>query len=310
MIKVEKLTFDYPNKRALDNISFEIEPQTITALVGPNGAGKTTLLRTLAALDTPLSGKMFIDNYDVLRFPKQVHRLCSFLPDFYGLYDSLTVVQCLTFTGLSYHLESKALELRINTVLEKLNLNEYRNSLAGHLSRGLRQRLAIAQAIIYQPKVLFLDEPAAGLDPEARMQLSTLLRSLCTEGMTLIVSSHILSELEDYSTHMMIIKNGKLIKHCALDLSTEQASPNNYLKISLTALDDSILKALSAFKNITLKSTEKLSVIVRFDGDIDAQHQLLKELIAHNIPVCGIQVIKPSMAQVYLDASYDTSDKK
>lgn len=310
MIKVEKLTFDYPDKRALDNISFEIEPQTITALVGPNGAGKTTLLRTLAALDIPLSGKMFIDNYDVLRFPKEVHRLCSFLPDFYGLYDSLTVLQCLTFTGLSYHFESKALQSRIEAVLQKLSLTEYRNTLAGHLSRGLRQRLAIAQAILYQPKILFLDEPASGLDPEARMQLSELLRNLCAEGMTLIVSSHILSELEDYSTHMMMMKNGKLLKHCPLNTTTQQTSKNNYLKISFTSLDEGTLKILASFKNLTIKSTEKLSVVVSFEGDIDAQHQLLKELIAHNIPVCGIQAIKPSMAEVYLDASYDTSDKK
>lgn len=217
MIQVEHLTFDYPGKRALDDISFTIEAQTITALVGPNGSGKTTLLRTLSALDTPLAGKVTVNHIDVQRFPKQVQSLCSFLPDFYGLYTQLSVNQCLTFTGLSHHMTTQDIQAAKAQVLEKLALGTYQHNLAGSLSRGLKQRLAIAQAILSKPKILYLDEPASGLDPEARMHLSQLLRSLRDDGMTIIVSSHILAELEDYSTHMLILRDGKLVKHCALD---------------------------------------------------------------------------------------------
>jgi ABC-2 type transport system ATP-binding protein len=216
MIKCENLTFDYPNKRALDNVSLEIKPQTITALVGANGAGKTTLLRTLAALDTPVSGSFTINDVDGLKYPRQIHKLCSFLPDFYGLYDSLTVRQCLTFTALSYHTDQNKIKDYIAKTTKQLQISQYIDKLASELSRGLRQRLAIAQAIISAPKVLFLDEPASGLDPEARMHLSSLLKELQETGMTIIVSSHILSELEDYSTHMLMIKEGKIIKHCTL----------------------------------------------------------------------------------------------
>ncbi len=216
MIKCENLTFDYPNMRALDNVSLNIKPQTITALVGPNGAGKSTLLRTLAALDSPVSGSFTIDGIDGLKHPRKIHKLCSFLPDFYGLYDSLTVKQCLMFTALSYHTDKNKIEEYIKQTSEQLQIAQHLNKLASELSRGLRQRLAIAQAIISHPKILFLDEPASGLDPEARMHLSALLKQLQEAGMTIIVSSHILSELEDYSTHMLIIKNGKITKHCAL----------------------------------------------------------------------------------------------
>jgi len=216
MIKCENLTFDYPNMRALNNVSLEIAPQTITALVGPNGAGKSTLLRTLAALDSPASGYFSIDGIDGLKQPRKIHQLCSFLPDFYGVYDSLTVKQCLMFTALSYHQHNSAIEKSIIETSQQLQIDQYINKLAGELSRGLRQRLAIAQAIISSPKILFLDEPASGLDPEARMHLSILLKQLQETGMTIVVSSHILSELEDYSTHMLIIKNGNITKHCAL----------------------------------------------------------------------------------------------
>tara|TARA_R110002110_G_scaffold121431_2_gene297287 strand:- start:120546 stop:121271 length:726 start_codon:yes stop_codon:yes gene_type:complete len=216
MIKCENLTFDYPNKRALDNVSFEIKPQTITALVGANGAGKTTLLRTLSALDTPVSGHFTMNGVDGLKHPRKIHKLCSFLPDFYGLYDSLTVRQCLTFTALSYHTDQGRIKEYIAKTSDQLQISQYIDKLASELSRGLRQRLAIAQAIICNPKVLFLDEPASGLDPEARMHLSTMLKELQESGMTIIVSSHILSELEDYSTHMLMIKAGKILKHCTL----------------------------------------------------------------------------------------------
>ena len=305
MIKVQNLIFDYPGNRALDNISFEIEPQTITALVGPNGAGKTTLLRTLTALDTPLSGKMFIKNIDVLRFPKQIHSICSFLPDFYGLYDTLTVMQCLKFTAFSYHLTGKPADDNINKIIEKFELEPYRNTLAGHLSRGWRQKLAIAQAIVFRPEILFLDEPASGLDPEARIHLSKLLRSLRAQGMTIIVSSHILAELEDYSTHMLMIKKGKLIKHCALD-DAEAEQVSYFLKISFTELNDEILKQLETVEAIQIQSRQNLEVIVQFQGKDKDRHQLLKDLINRNFPVCAIQVIKPSMAEVYIHASDKT----
>lgn len=296
MIKVQNLIFDYPGHRALDNISFEIEPQTITALVGPNGAGKSTLLRTLAALDTPLSGKAFINGVDILRFPKQVHRTSSFLPDFYGLYDNLTVQQCLKFAALSYHLSGKKSDKYIQHVIEKLELEAYRNTLTNHLSRGWRQKLAIGQAIIYKPEVLLLDEPAAGLDPDARLHLSKLLRTLCAEGMTIIVSSHILSELEDYSTHMLVIKHGKLVKHCSLSGQTEEKSR---LKISLTELNEQILKQIKDVDALHIISVQGLDIIVEFQGSHYDRHYLLKKLLEQNIPVCAIQIHKPSMVEVY-----------
>ena len=230
MITAESLSFDYPGKRALVDVSFSILPNTITALVGPNGAGKTTLLRNLAALETPTIGKITIDGWDTDRFPRKVHAICTLLPDFYGLYDELTVTQNLQYSAASHGCSTKDTPAFIEKALTQLELMPHRQVAAGKLSRGLRQRLAIALSMIHQPKILFLDEPAAGLDPEARFHLSKLLVTLKDQGMTLMVSSHILSELEDYSTHMLMMNEGKIIKHC--ELSPHERMQDVYMKIS------------------------------------------------------------------------------
>lgn len=305
MITVNNLTFDYPGKRALDNVSFEIKPQTITALVGPNGAGKTTLLRCLCALDIPIKGDIIIDGIDVQKAPRKVHRICRFLPDFYGHYDALTVKQCLMFTAMSYHLKDRTNQ--VEQVIKKLELQNYENKRAGTLSRGWRQRLAIAQAILPQPKVLFLDEPASGLDPEARMHLSKLLKQLQHEGMTLIVSSHILAELEHYSSDMLVIRTGSVIKHCPITASPKDSQPP--IKITLNVISDEIIERLKNISGITVITIEDKVAILQIVDDALEYHNLLKILINKDIPVNEVQKLKPSMAEVYMQAQNNTGEK-
>ena len=216
VVQVRDLVYDYPTARALFGVSFDIAPGSITALVGPNGAGKTTLLRCLAALETPYSGSVFVDGLDVEEHPRDVHKRLGFLQDFFGLYDELTVRQCLDHHAAAHGVPWVKRPAAVEQSAERLGLADRLGQKAGALSRGLRQRLAVAQAIIHQPSLLLLDEPASGLDPEARQDLSRLLVTLRDEGMTLIVSSHILAELEDYSTHMMIMQDGRLTENSAI----------------------------------------------------------------------------------------------
>ena len=175
MIEVRDLVYEYPSKRALDGVSLSVARGTITALVGPNGAGKTTLLRCLAALEPPYAGAATIDGLDTTGSPREIHAQLGYLPDFYGLYDALSVRRCLTYAARSHGI-APALDGGCGR-----NGGAPRRPArppgipAGELSRGLRQRLAIGQAIVHEPKVLLLDEPAAGLDPQARRDLSALL---------------------------------------------------------------------------------------------------------------------------------------
>ena len=232
MIEVKSLTFEYPGKRALDNISFRIEPKTITALVGPNGAGKTTLLRCIAALEEPLAGSIHVNELDVLAEPREAHRLMGYLPDLFGLYEELTVEKSLTYFAMVQGITGVAQIERIQKISKQLDIEGILNQEINSLSRGQRQRVAIAQSIIHYPKLLLLDEPASGLDPEARMHLSKLLLQLREQGITIIVSSHILSELEDYCTHMLVLRDGKLIQHSEVDPNNPDSLSELYMKSS------------------------------------------------------------------------------
>lgn len=300
MITVQNLSFDYPGKRAIDDASFVIESHTITALVGPNGAGKSTLLRCLSALESPTVGKISIGGWDTDRHPRKIHELASYLSDFFGLYDDLTIKQNLEFFAWTHHTPGKP-SLSIDETMNRLNLEAYQDSTAGKLSRGLRQRLAIAQSIIHQPSVLFLDEPAAGLDPEARYQLSKLLIKLQNEGMTIIVSSHILSELEDYSTHMLVMNEGKIIDQCALkDLPALQTK--SLLCIEFTSNPNDYVEQLKTIPNMSIESIQDNRVMVTFQNALPEKHELLKQLIAQNLPICGVHEPKARrMQDLYLD---------
>ena len=224
MIEVSQLVFEYPGHRALDGVSLSIDAGSVTALVGPNGAGKSTLMRCIAGLEQPLSGQIYVKGLSVEEQPREVHRHLGYLSDFYGLYDRLSVTRCLQYSALSMGVDPAQVAVRVQEVAAQLGLTELLHRHPTELSRGQRQRVAIGQAIVHQPSVLLLDEPASGLDPDARSSLSQLFRQLQAQGMTLIVSSHILSELDEYCTHILSIRHGRIESHEALQ-SADNLSP-------------------------------------------------------------------------------------
>ncbi len=216
-MSVQGLVFDYPGKRALNGISIEVPKGAVLALVGPNGAGKSTLMRVIAGLDEPVEGSVHLAGVSVLDEPRAAQRHLGYLSDFFGLYDDLTVRQCLLHAASIRAVPPERRDAAVLRAAERVAIVDRLGAAAGTLSRGLRQRLAIAQAIIHEPDVVLLDEPAAGLDPEARASLSALFRSLQAEGKTLVVSSHILAELEEYSTHMLAIRDGEVVEFNGLE---------------------------------------------------------------------------------------------
>ena len=298
IISVENLIFDYPTKRALKGISFGIEAGSITALVGPNGAGKTTLMRSIAALDMPFSGDITVDGHDVLTDPRLTHAKIGFLQDFYGLYDQLTVADCLAFYASAHNVPEKERKERILETARLLNIDGRLKSEVGMLSRGLRQRLAIAQAIIHRPTVLLLDEPASGLDPEARLSLSHLLTQLGDAGMTIVVSSHILVELEDYSTHMMIIDDGRIVDHREIRPS---GKAHRRWRMTLPHENPDIVEHLMRLIDISGIAVSGRDATFDFNGDDEAVSRLLSRIAAINIPFCSFTEEKPTMQAVYLE---------
>ncbi|MCC6920449.1 MAG: ABC transporter ATP-binding protein [Alphaproteobacteria bacterium] len=296
MIEVQNLVYEYPSKRALDGVSLRVEAGTITALVGPNGAGKTTLMRCVAALEMPYSGRVLIDGVDTQQAPRRIHEILSYLPDFFGLYDTLSVRRCLSFAAMAHGLRGRRVDAAVEKAAARVGLLDRMDTRAVELSRGLRQRLAIGQSIVHEPRVILLDEPAAGLDPDARRALSHLFLELRAGGMTLVVSSHILAELEDYSSFMLIIRDGKLVGGQAVTLQADRAVYAIELDSPIAAFNDFVLalpgveKAVTegAVTQVTLDSPGRRTATIR--AVVGAGYQLV-----------AFAETKRSLEQAYLD---------
>ncbi len=211
MIEIESLAKSYGAHPALQRVTFSIEAGDMFGLIGPNGAGKTTLIRILATLLQPSYGQARVDGHDVTRNAPAVRRLIGYMPDFFGVYEELKVREYLEFFASTYGIRGQKRKATVDGVLELTDLTGKRDALIGSLSRGMQQRLGLARVLVHDPKVLFLDEPASGLDPRARIEIRALLKELRKMGKTILISSHILADLADLCNKIGLIERGKLL---------------------------------------------------------------------------------------------------
>lgn len=211
IVRTAGLRREYGDVVAVNDINFTVPRGAVMALVGPNGAGKSTLLKMLAAVLEPTRGTAVVDGVDVNERPRDVHSVVGFLPDFFGLYEELAVTEYLEYFARAYRVPRERRGEVILRALADVGLENKAGARVQALSRGMRQRLAIARTLLHEPPLLLLDEPASGLDPESRHELQKLFTRLAKAGKTLVVSSHILTELEDYCTHVAILREGNLI---------------------------------------------------------------------------------------------------
>ncbi len=210
-VRTERLTKRYGRSLAVSGVELEIEQGEIFGLVGPNGAGKTTTLKMLATLLPPSAGDAEIGGHSIRRDPDAVRNVIGYMPDTFGVYDDMRVWEYLDFFGRCYGLNAARRRQMIGDLLELVDLADKRNAYVQDLSRGMQQRLCLAHALVHDPQILLLDEPASGLDPRARVELRELLRELRSLGKTILISSHILPELEELCTSVAIIDHGRLL---------------------------------------------------------------------------------------------------
>jgi ABC-2 type transport system ATP-binding protein len=210
MIKTVDLTKKYGDAFAIKSIDLNLNPGDLFGFIGPNGAGKTTTMRIIATLLEPSWGEAYVCDYSVHTAPKEIRRLVGYMPDFFGVYDDMTVVEYLEFFAASYRIGGEDRRKRVNEMLDIVDLDFKRDAYANTLSRGQTQRLGLARTLLHDPQVLLLDEPLSGLDPRARIEMRNLLRKLGEMGKTIIVSSHILPELADVCNKIGIIDKGEL----------------------------------------------------------------------------------------------------
>src|SRR5215475_10093673 len=233
MIKLENVSKYYKNFPAVVDLNLEIGRGEVFGFIGPNGAGKTTTIKMLSTLMLPTEGALTVGGFDVIKQPHEVRRLIGYMPDSFGVYDDLLVWEYLDYFAALYKLAPADRTRAIKDVLELTDLGVKRNAQVMSLSRGMKQRLCLAKTLLHDPEVLLLDEPASGLDPHARIEIRELIRELCRMGKTIIVSSHILTELADFCTSIGIIEAGRLLTSGRIDEITARLSGNVMLEIKV-----------------------------------------------------------------------------
>jgi ABC-2 type transport system ATP-binding protein len=285
---------------AVDHIDLRARPGEVTALVGPNGAGKTTLLLMLGTLLAPDSGSIRIAGIDPVTAPREVRAAMGWMPDGFGTWDALTVREVLETVGAAYRLAPQAARVRAGELLELVHLGELADRPARVLSRGQKQRLGLARALVHQPSILLLDEPASGLDPRSRIELRDILRQLAASGATLLVSSHILTELQEIADRAVIVARGRSV--ATQDL-TDSDSAGTVSHWRITSLDPPRLMAALAHHGLaTHPLTDAVDVEVA--GDVAAS-ELLAVLVADGIPITAFAPSYGALETAYLAATED-----
>jgi ABC-2 type transport system ATP-binding protein len=287
VIKTVGLTKKYDDMYAIKDIHLDLQPGDLFGFIGPNGAGKTTTMRIIATLLEPTSGEAYVCGQSVISHPKETRRLVGYMPDFFGVYDDMTVIEYLEFFAAAYRIHGPARRKRCDEMLEVVDLNFKRDAFANTLSRGQTQRLGLARVLLHDPQVLLLDEPLSGLDPRARIEMRALMRQLGSLGKTIIVSSHILPELADVCNKVGIIDSGELKENADVADVIRKVRPIIVVVIE-TARPEDRARAESLLKSeasvVLIEETNQRMRVTLKEGITDAS-PLATLLIENNISV-------------------------
>ena len=250
MIEIRGLTKKYGDLFAIKDIHLELDKGDVFGFIGPNGAGKTTTMRILATLLNPTWGEAYVAGHSIYTQPKEIRRIIGYMPDFFGVYDDMKVIEYLEFFAAAYRIRGPERRKICNEVLELVDLTYKREALVTSLSRGMTQRLGLARVLLHDPQVLLLDEPASGLDPRARIEIRGLLKELRNMGKTIMVSSHILPELADICNKIGIIEKGELIHNAEVETVMKQVRQQLVLKIGVANDQEAALEVIKGHPSV------------------------------------------------------------
>jgi ABC-2 type transport system ATP-binding protein len=303
VIAVEDLTKVYRTRTALDHVTFEVPEREIFGFVGPNGAGKTTTLRILAALLEPTSGKAFIAGSDVTRDRHRVHEKIGYMPDFFGAYDQLTLEEYLDFYAACYRQPKARRRKVVDELLALVGLTERMTQQVDTLSRGLKQRACLARALVHDPAVLLLDEPASGLDPRARVEMREILKELQGMGKTIVISSHILPELADLCTMVGIIDQGKMRATGPVKEVITRLSGARRLRIGVLGERDAAIGVLQPLPSIRHVVAVNGTIEAEYDGDERTAAEILVALTEAGIKVSSFTALDGGLEDAFMRAT-------
>ena len=303
MISVKDLKIHYGDFVAVDRLTFEVKKGSVYGLIGPNGAGKTTTIKALATLLEPTYGEITLGDLSVLHQPEEARKILGYMPDFPPVYDDLRVDEFCDLFAAAYGLKGSQRSSKVDECLSQTDLLDKRNDLCKSLSRGMKQRALLAKTLIHEPEVLLLDEPAANLDPKARIDLRNLLRRLASEGKTILVSSHVLSELQDLCDAIGIMKQGTMIHSGTIDEIAERTSPAKTIHIDLTDPFEGIDACMADFSMVSSLSSIDDSM-TRFElthtGTTNDEAEILASLVNKGAKVCRFQPKQSKVEDLFL----------
>jgi len=293
MIKIENLVKHYKNTKALQGVSLEIAMGETFAIVGPNGAGKTTLLNSILGLIHPTAGKITVDNIELSRNPKEIKRKIGYLPQRIAFHENLSALEVIEFYGALRGVNNTRLE----SFLDAVGLTEQKNKKVGALSGGMLQRLALAQAIISDPPILILDEPTISLDPEGRVAFKKLIREEKNKGKTILLSSHILSYIEELADRIAILVKGKVVALDTLAGLRTELKLNSILEMVIENLSPLALKLVedSGAKNATIKGKN-----LRFLISPKDKTNVIKTLTENGFDISDFWTEDPSLEEIFI----------
>jgi ABC-2 type transport system ATP-binding protein len=308
IIETENLTKKFRTVFAVNDLSLCVEEGDTFGFLGPNGAGKTTTIRMLTGFLKPTNGSIKIMGHDIFKDSKKAKEHIGLVPDMFGLYDVLNAEDHLRYYGSLYGMAKDSIETNIDRVLSLVKLVEHKEKKIKEYSHGMRQRLVIAQALMNNPKLLFLDEPTVGLDPRGAYEVRNIIKSLVREGMTIFMSSHLLNEVQDVCKTVGIIHYGLLVKLDTIEnLGKElQMQKGNFIEIELVTMDAKFLKAVQEIPGVT-KAFYYYNFLKLEVGNNEIIPIIVNKLVNSGARILSVKEMKPDLEQIFLSLTEQTS---
>ncbi|MBX3426101.1 MAG: ABC transporter ATP-binding protein [Pirellulales bacterium] len=300
MIELKNFGKQYGDFIAVANLNLKIEAGEMFGFIGPNGAGKSTTIRFLATLLKATHGEGIVNGCSVTRDPIGVRRSVGYMPDNFGVYDGMKVWEFLDFFAVAYQVPRERRKGVLSDVLELLDLTHKRDDFVNGLSRGMKQRLCLAKTLVHDPPVLILDEPSSGLDPRARLEVKALLRELRRMGKTILISSHILTELADCCTSIGILERGQLLLHGPIDRVYKQIQRNRHLEIRFAGDPAAGLSLVRSDPKVREVIENSRTFVVEMAGDDADVQRLLRQLVAANCGLVSFADKEPTLEDVFM----------
>ena len=300
MLYINNLTKNYGTFRAVNQLTLHIPEGDLFGFVGPNGAGKTTTIRIVCGLLKASGGSVRIGNTSAAVGSKEMKRLIGYVPDFFGVYDNLKVREYMDFYGSMYGMYSRDIAKLTDDLLELVNLSDKREFYVDTLSRGMKQRLCVARALLHNPKLLILDEPSSGLDPRARVEMKELLKNLHSMGKTIVISSHILSELSEMCNSIGIMNHGHLITAGRIEDIMQQISGGNRIHIQASANIETAIRILKEHAGVLVESVRENEIVISRNGTDEVLSALIGELIQNQVILTGFYREEGSLESLFM----------